>query len=109
MRKRLVKIISSDSAQMDDAEAGNDSAKAEGPRKKIDELDQKLGPEYLKLVHFRVWLSFDTRKSHIKTRSVRQAAALVQCRPTTRSGELPVAGLRKIAETKPIEHGDESA
>ena len=79
MRKRLVKIISSDSAQMDDAEAGNDSAKAEGPRKKIDELDQKLGPEYLKLVHFRVWLSFDTRKSHIKTRSVRQAAALVQC------------------------------
>jgi hypothetical protein len=60
MRKSLVKIVSSDSAQMDDAEAGNDSAKAEGPRKKIDELDQKLGPEYLKLVHFRVWLPFDT-------------------------------------------------
>ena len=59
----VVKIISSDSAkvqvycetmdlsdQMDDAEDANDSAKAEGLRKKIDELNQKLGPEYLKLV-----------------------------------------------------------
>jgi hypothetical protein len=61
--QKVVKIISSDSAkvqvycetmdlsdQMDDAEDANDSAKAEGLRKKIDELNQKLGPEYLKLV-----------------------------------------------------------
>ena len=61
--QKVVKIISGDNAkvqvycetmdlsdQMDDAEDANDSAKAEGLRKKIDELNQKLGPEYLKLV-----------------------------------------------------------
>ena len=60
--QKVVKIISGDNAkvqvycetmdlsdQMDDAEDANDSAKAEGLRKKIDELNQKLGPEYLKL------------------------------------------------------------
>ena len=60
--QEVVKIISSDSAkaqaycetiklgdQMDQAEQNNDSDKAEGLSKKIDELNQKLGPEYLKL------------------------------------------------------------
>src|SRR3974377_301009 len=60
--QEVVKIISSDSAkaqaycetiklgdQMDQAEQNNDSAKAEGLANKIDELNQKLGPEYLKL------------------------------------------------------------
>jgi hypothetical protein len=60
--QKVVKIIRSDSAkvqvycetmdlsdQMDDAEDNNDTAKAEGLRKKIDELNQKLGPEYVKL------------------------------------------------------------
>ena len=35
--------------QMDQAEQNNDSDKAEGLSKKIDELNQKLGSEYLKL------------------------------------------------------------
>lgn len=61
--QEVVKIISSDGAkvqaycetiklgdQMDQAEQNNDSDKAEGLSKKIDELNQKLGPEYLKLV-----------------------------------------------------------
>jgi 5'-3' exonuclease len=61
--QEVVKIISSDSAkaqaycetiklgdQMDQAEQNNDSDKAEGLSNKIDELNQKLGPEYLKLV-----------------------------------------------------------
>ena len=61
--QEVVKIISSDSAkaqaycetiklgdQMDQAEQNNDSDKAEGLSKKMDELNQKLGPEYLKLV-----------------------------------------------------------
>ena len=60
--QEVVKIISSDGAkvqaycetiklgdQMDQAEQNNDSDKAEGLSKKIDELNQKLGPEYLKL------------------------------------------------------------
>ena len=60
--QEVVKIISGDSArvqaycetiklgdQMDQAEQNNDSDKAEGLSKKIDELNQKLGPEYLKL------------------------------------------------------------
>jgi len=60
--QEVVKIIGSDSAkvqaycetiklgdQMDQAEQNNDSDKAEGLSKKIDELNQKLGPEYLKL------------------------------------------------------------
>ena len=60
--QEVVKIISSDSAkvqaycetirlgdQMDQAEQNNDSDKAEGLSNKIDELNQKLGPEYLKL------------------------------------------------------------
>ena len=60
--QEVVKIISSDSAkvqaycetiklgdQMDQAEQNNDSDQAEGLSKKIDELNQKLGPEYLKL------------------------------------------------------------
>ena len=60
--QEVVKIISSDSAkaqaycetirlgdQMDQAEQNNDADKAEGLSKKIDELNQKLGPEYLKL------------------------------------------------------------
>ena len=60
--EEVVKIISSDSAkvqaycetmklgdQMDQAEQNNDSDKAEGLSNKIDELNQKLGPEYLKL------------------------------------------------------------
>ena len=60
--QEVVKIISSDSAkvqaycetiklgdQMDQAEQNNDSDKAEGLSKKMDELNQKLGPEYLKL------------------------------------------------------------
>ena len=61
--QEVVKIIGGDSAkvqaycetiklgdQMDQAEQDNDSDKAEGLSKKIDELNQKLGPEYLKLV-----------------------------------------------------------
>ena len=60
--QEVVKIIGGDSAkvqaycetiklgdQMDQAEQNNDSDKAEGLSKKIDELNQKLGPEYLKL------------------------------------------------------------
>jgi hypothetical protein len=60
--QEVVKIIGGDSAkvqaycetiklgdQMDQAEQDNDSDKAEGLSKKIDELNQKLGPEYLKL------------------------------------------------------------
>ena len=60
--QEVVKIISSDSArvqaycetiklgdQMDQAEQNNDADKAEGLSKKIDELNEKLGPEYLKL------------------------------------------------------------
>ena len=60
--QKVVKIIGSDSAkvqvycetmdlsdQMDDAEDKNDTAKAEGLSKKMDELNQKLGPEYVKL------------------------------------------------------------
>ena len=60
--QEVVKIISSDSAkaqaycetirlgdQMDQAEQNNDSNQMEDLSKKIDELNQKLGPEYLKL------------------------------------------------------------
>ena len=60
--QKVVKIISSDSAkvqaycetirlsyQVDRALQKNDADKAEGLSKKIDELNQKIGPEYLKL------------------------------------------------------------
>ena len=60
--QKVVKIISSDSAkvqayceamklsdQMDEAEQNNDAAKTEGLFKRIEELDQKLGPEFIKL------------------------------------------------------------
>jgi hypothetical protein len=60
--QKVVKIISSNSAtvqayceamklsdQMDEAEQNNDAAKMEGLFKRIEELDQKLGPEFIKL------------------------------------------------------------
>jgi len=60
--QKVVKIISSNSAkvqayceamklsdQMDEAEQNNDAAKTEGLFKRIEELDQKLGPEFIKL------------------------------------------------------------
>lgn len=60
--QEVVKIISSDGAkaqafcetvklgdQMDQAEQNNDSNQVEDLSKKMDELNQKLGPEYLKL------------------------------------------------------------
>ena len=60
--QNVVKIISSDSAkvqaycetirlsyQVDRALQKNDADKAGGLSKKIDELNQKIGPEYLKL------------------------------------------------------------
>jgi hypothetical protein len=60
--QKVVKIISSDSAkvqaycetirlsyQLDHALQKNDADKAGGLSKKIDELNQKIGPEYLKL------------------------------------------------------------
>jgi len=60
--QKVVKIISSDSAkvqayceamklsdQMDEAGQNNDAAKTEGLFKRIEELDQKLGPEFIKL------------------------------------------------------------
>ena len=60
--QNVVKIISSDSAkvqaycetirlsyQVDQALQKNDADKAVGLSKKIDELNQKIGPEYLKL------------------------------------------------------------
>ena len=60
--QKVVKIISSDSAkvqaycgtirlsyQRDHALQKNDADKAGGLSKKIDELNQKIGPEYLKL------------------------------------------------------------
>jgi 5'-3' exonuclease len=60
--QEVVKIISSDGAkaqtycetvklgdQMDQAEQNNDSNQMEDLSKKMDELNEKLGPEYLKL------------------------------------------------------------